>query len=349
MRTLAVISFSLTGCVLAERISEHFKNCGWQVKTAVKSVYLPDSLELPLKEWTRRRFADCEAICFVGACGIAVRSIAPFIKSKKTDPAVLTVDECGQYVVALLSGHLGGANELAKETAQVLGANAVVTTATDLHGKFAVDVFAKKNGCAIFPMTAAKAFSAALLAGEPVGFYSDFPWEGELPEGMVLAREKVPSKNPAIGAAVTVRKDCRPFAQTVYLVPKIVAVGLGCKKGKDMQAIERGVRKAVQQAGIWPQALGRAASICLKAEEEGIQQWCESADLPYETYTREELLTVPGEFTSSEFVRGITGVDSVCERSAAKAGNAGRLIQRKTAEDGVTCALALPDWRIRFE
>lgn len=349
MRTLAVISFSLTGCALAERISEHFKSCGWQVKTAVKSVYLPDSLELPLKEWTRRRFADCEAICFVGACGIAVRSIAPFIKSKKTDPAVLTVDECGRYVIALLSGHLGGANELAKETAKLLGADAIVTTATDLHGKFAVDVFAKKNGCAIFPMTAAKAFSAALLAEESVGFYSDFPWEGDLPEGVVLIREEAPSKNPAIGAAVTVRKDCRPFAQTVYLVPKIVAVGLGCKKGKGMEAIKRCAEKAVQQAGIWPQALGCAASICLKAEEEGILQWCESAGLPYETYTEEELSAVPGEFSSSEFVRGITGVDSVCERSAAKAGNSGRLIQKKTAEDGVTCALALPDWRVRFE
>ncbi len=103
-----------------------------------------------------------------------------------------------------------------KRTAQVLGANAVVTTATDMHGKFAVDVFAKKNGCAIFPMTAAKAVSAALLAGEPVGFASDFPWEGELPEGMVLAREEAPSKNPAIGASVTVRKDQALCADRVF-------------------------------------------------------------------------------------------------------------------------------------
>ena len=93
------------------------------------------------------------------------------------------IDECGKFVISLLSGHLGGANALALEAAEILEAQPVVTTATDLHGRFAVDVFAKQNGCALFHMKAAKEVSAALLAGKTVGFYSDVPWEGALPRG----------------------------------------------------------------------------------------------------------------------------------------------------------------------
>lgn len=111
---------------------------------------------------------------FIGACGIAVRSIAPFVASKKTDPAVLVVDECSRFVISLLSGHLGGANELAGTAAKILDAMPVVTTATDLHQCFAVDVFAKKNDCGILNMKGAKEVSAALLAGEKAGFFSDF-------------------------------------------------------------------------------------------------------------------------------------------------------------------------------
>ena len=196
MRKLGMISFSLTGAVLSEKLEIFWKKQGWQVENVSKSAYLPDSWPGSLKEWARRRFEDCEAVVFIGACGIAVRGIAPYVKSKKTDPAVLVIDECGMFVISLLSGHLGGANALAREAADFLGAQAVVTTATDLHDRFAVDVFAKRNGCEIFPMTAAKAFSAALLAGEPVGFYSDFPWEGELPAGLVLVNRSGSEEQP---------------------------------------------------------------------------------------------------------------------------------------------------------
>ncbi len=137
------------------------------------------------KEWAGKQFESADGIIFIGATGIAVRSIAPYVASKKTDPAVLVTDECGKFVISLLSGHLGGANELALQAAEALHAVPIVTTATDLEGKFAVDVFAKKNNCHIFRMKEAKEVSAALLAGEKVGFYSEFPWEGELPDGLV--------------------------------------------------------------------------------------------------------------------------------------------------------------------
>ncbi|HIV35197.1 MAG TPA: cobalt-precorrin 5A hydrolase [Candidatus Blautia intestinigallinarum] len=349
MKKMGIISFSLTGAVLSEKLEVFWKNQGWQVENVSKSVYLPTSVQGSLREWTGRQFEECEAVIFIGACGIAVRSVAPFVKSKKTDPAVLVIDECQTFVISLLSGHLGGANDLAREAAKFLGAAAVVTTATDLHGRFAVDVFAKKNGCEIFPMTAAKAFSAALLAGETVGFYSDFPWTGELPKGFVLVNSQEQRENPAVGMALTVRRDCEPFAQTVRVVPKAVTVGLGCRKGTKEEAIDRLVLEALDENGIWPQALWKAASVDLKKEEAGIHSWCHRRGIPFETYPAEALLKVPGEFTASEFVRKTTGVENVCERSAVLAGGDGRLIQRKKAGDGVTCALVLSDWSVCFE
>lgn len=349
MKKMAIVSFSLTGAALAGKLEEYYKEKGWQVESVTKSVYFPESLKIPLKEWTGRRFQDSEALVFVGACGIAVRSIAPFAASKKTDPAVLAADECGNYVISLLSGHLGGANALAKEAAAVLGAQPVITTATDLHRKFAVDVFAAKNQCSIFPMNAAKAFSAALLSGERVGFYSDFPWTGELPEGIEYVREKKSCGGPKIGMALTVYKECRPFEQTVFLVPKAVTAGIGCRKGKAESAVETLLAEALDQAGVWPQALKKAASIDLKAQEEGLLQWCRKRELPFETYSAQDLMAVPGEFSSSPFVQKVAGADNVCERSAVLAGKSDRFIQRKTAGDGVTCALVLSDWSVHFE
>lgn len=124
---------------------------GENVTLAKKSRYLPDPISVSTSQWAGEQFqAGKEGVIFVGACGIAVRSIAPYIAGKKTDPAVLVIDECGKFVIALLSGHLGGANELALRCAGYLKAEPVVTTATDLHSRFAVDVFAKRMAVLFF-------------------------------------------------------------------------------------------------------------------------------------------------------------------------------------------------------
>ena len=127
-----------------------------------------------LSEWTKEAFLRDDALIFVGACGIAVRSIAPYVRDKFQDPAVVCVDEAGQFVIPLLSGHVGGANRLAEMVASGIGAVPVVTTATDVEKKFAVDMFAKDHGFVITDRKLAKEISADILAGEPVGVFSDF-------------------------------------------------------------------------------------------------------------------------------------------------------------------------------
>ena len=311
---ISIICFSLTGFQTALKLQEGLNAQGYHTELYKKSKYLEDSVTESTGNWTAEHFQKDDGMIFVGACGIAVRSIAPQVASKKSDPAVLVVDECGQFVISLLSGHLGGANALTLETAEILEAQPIVTTATDLHKRFAVDVFAKKNGCEIFFMKAAKEVSAALLAGESVGFYSEFPFEGSLPEGTA----------PEIGVAVTIHPSCLPFAFTTQVVPPAVTLGMGCRKNKETEVILREAENCLREADIYRQAVGNLASISLKKDEPGLNALAEEWKIPFITYTEEELKEVEGEFTPSAFVRTITGVENVCERSAVLASGNGR-------------------------
>ena len=359
---IGLICFSLTGAATGESLLHGLEEYGHQVFLDKKSRYLPDSIKETAGEWAKNHFSDCEGLIFIGACGIAVRSIAPCIVSKKKDPAVLVADECGEFVISLLSGHLGGANALAAEAARILKAVPVITTATDLHHRFAVDVFAKMNECAIFNMKAAKEASAALLAGRKVGFYSEIPIKEELPEGLVRIEDPVENAEPdssdfrssdsgfipEIGIAVTVKKDLKPFKETVHVVPAAVILGIGCKKDTPAKKIRSMAEEALEKLGVYREAVACLASIDLKKEEKGILSLAEEWKIPFFTFSAEELGRLEGSFTPSGFVRGITGVDNVCERSAVLAAGGGRLILSKQAKDGVTCAAARRNCKIRF-
>lgn len=348
MKKISMLCFSLTGYETGKRLKSELEAHGYEVLLDGKSKYLENSISEGHVEWTGRQFECADAVIFICACGIAVRSIVPFVKNKKKDPAVLVIDECGNFVISLLSGHLGGANELTQEAAEILGGIPVITTATDIHGKFAVDVFSKKNDCAIFPMNAAKELSAALLAGEQIGFYSELPLDGVLPEGLVLC-DRDSAKKLRIGAAVSVYRDCSPFEVTVHLVPRIVSLGMGCRKEKDAEGIRQAAAECLSEAGIYRQAVQNIASIDLKKEEAGLLALAEEWKIPFITYDAETLLQAPGEYTESTFVQQVTGVSNVCERSAVCASGGGQLIRKKQGRDGVTTALAVNDRRIRFE
>ena len=152
-------------------------------KTADEEVHV---VSKNIHAWVADHFLTDDAIIFVGAVGIAVRLIAPQIQSKTTDPAIVVVDEEGRWAISLLSGHLGRANDLARRTAAGIGAEAIVTTAADLHAAFAVDEFARENNCVIGSMELAKEVSSAVLGGRPVGFYADplLPVDGKPDTGI---------------------------------------------------------------------------------------------------------------------------------------------------------------------
>ena len=207
---LAVIfSFSKRGGLLNAAIGRFLAGIGCEAKccTMTKFAGVCEGLTAvdDYKVVCAEYFNKADALIFIGASGIAVRAIAPHVKSKTTDPAVLVIDECANFVISLLSGHIGGANELARQIAAAIKAVPVVTTATDVNNLFAVDEWAARRGMVIESMQTAKDFAAALVAGKTAGLCSDYAIKGALPSGVELAG------SGETGMAVTTCKNRKPF------------------------------------------------------------------------------------------------------------------------------------------
>lgn len=296
-----------------------------------------------LADWTAAAFSQAEALVFVGAAGIAVRAIAPHVRRKTSDPAVVVVDEAGRFAVPILSGHLGGANDLARGIAALCGAAPVITTATDVRGLFAADEWAKRQGCRIQNPGAVKSVSAKLLSGGTVGVYSPWPVKGAPPSGVTS------SAREGCDILLSVRQES---GKALCLVPNIAVLGVGCRKGTPQEALERAFSSLLERSLLSPLSFCKACSIDLKQGEPGLLAFCKAHGLALETFSAGELQRAEGTFSSSGFVRDMTGVDNVCERSAVL-GSGGALCWKKQAENGVTMAVALapfsPDWRWRNE
>ena len=321
----AVIAFTRRGAALGRRLADALEG-SLRVPGRLAGA-LGEEAYSSLEGWTAEAWRSAGALIFVGAAGIAVRAIAPHVKDKFTDPCVVSVDEAGRFAVPLLSGHVGGGNALARRVAALTGGQAALSTATDVNGLFAVDVWAAERGMAITDRALAKAVSAALLEGEAVGFASDFGHP--CPEGLGAERA-------GLGVWVTCRRGEGPFPRTLRLVPRCLTLGIGCRKGTPAEAIAAAVEEA---AGAYdPAAFCQAATIDLKKEEPGLLAFCAARKLPLRIYTAGELAGAEGAFTPSAFVASVTGVDNVCERAAILAG--GRLIVPKRAKNGVTVAVA---------
>ena len=333
MKRAAILSFSAQGAETAKAIA----------------AALPEAFEAEqyaprgnLREITADLFPAVDAMIFVGACGIAVRAVAPHLASKAEDPAVLAADEKGRFVIPLLSGHIGGANDLARQIAAGLGATPVVTTATDVNCRFAADAWAARQGLAIGDLEAARRFSAEILRHD-LPMQSDFPVEGGLPHGIYAG------SSGSCGLMISCR-SVRPFSTTLTLTPRLLHAGIGCKRGTGADVIDAAVCAAFEAASLNPLALKRAASIDVKRDEPGLSAWAAEKRLPVAFYSAEELQSVPGEFAFSAFVLETVGVDNVCERAAMRsAGPGASLIVRKMSLHGVTVAVAQEKWSVRFE
>lgn len=296
-----------------------------------------------LNAWTLEHFAKAKALIYVGASGIAVRAIAPFVQAKTHDPAVLVIDEQGKYVIPLLSGHLGGANALARDLAEKLEAEAVITTATDRAGVFAIDDWTRSQGYYIANPEQIKHISSNLLAGKTLLVESDFPLESELPPGLKLAEE-----GEVTDIYLTWRRLEEKNPQALQIIVPSVQVGLGCKKGRERKIVEQVLAQACRNCDCHPLALAGFNSHELKKEEPGILELAESLNLPFRTYTAEELNEVEvRNLHHSDFVKSVTGTDNVSERSALRSG-ANTLLCPRFAEEGVTVALALEEIKIQF-
>ena len=332
MRT-AIISVTEKGRALSEKIfgllsDKHdvFRYCFY--KYSDENAVSFDNIE----NITKETFKKYDALIFICACGIAVRAIAPEIISKTSDPAVVVIDRNGRFVIPILSGHIGGANRLAQVISEKIGACAVITTATDIGGKFSPDSFAMANGLIISDMEMSKKIAAAVLGNERIGLVSRYECKN-IPAELTVEN----AESCRFGIVISDKNEML-FPETLLLVPRNIIIGIGCKKGTSAETIAAAVEKVFSENNIDMRRIFSAASIDIKSGENGLLEFCRSRKIPIDFYSAEQLMSVSGDFLHSDFVMKTTGADNVCERSALFGG--GRLIIKKTALNGVTVAAA---------
>lgn len=314
-------------------------------KTKCKA--LPDVSDVrSVADIVAAHITTAKVIVFFSATGIAVRTMAPFLRHKSVDPAVIVLDEMGNYAVSLVSGHAGAANEYTNYIATLSGAKPVVTTATDVEGKFAVDVFAKKNRLTMLDWTFAKEISAAILRGETVSLDTNYEIVGNVPDELSV-------NDSTAKYHIKVTSDVLEIYQKkeneLILVPQCYMIGIGCKSNTSEGLIYEAVKICMDMYGADMKGVAAVASIDMKEEEPGLVSFCRSLNVPFMTYDAHTLNEVTGSYTESAFVEQVTGVDNVCERSAVACVNTFKRVDgsyghyefvcRKTAREGVTVAI----------
>lgn len=295
----------------------------------------------PLSEFVQYGFQHAQGLIFISATGIAVRSIAPFLKHKLNDPAILVLDDKGQFVISLLSGHWGQANQLTSEIAAQMGSIPVLTTSTDNHHVFAVDNFAKQEGYTIVNPEKIKVVSGRLLRGECVTTYCELPIT-PLPTGLVVSDSQTDCQLALLQNADTIKnlKSLKKEQDApLFLVAQEYYVGIGCRKDTSPDLLEDFVLNQLDLLDISLLQVVGIASVDVKKEEKALLLFCEKYNLQFTTFSPSTLQAINGNFTASSFVLSQIGTDNVCERSAIALGGA-FIVREKISENGITLAVA---------
>lgn len=326
----AVISFNSKGDTIARRIGERLEVSIYR-KAPETSYDLSSLTEELMKEY--------EAVIFIASTGIAVRAIAPHIKSKATDPAVLVVDIFGKHVISLLSGHLGGANELTLKVAEILQAVPVITTATDILDITAPDVIAKREGLVIENLKGVKKIAALLIEGKRVAFYDE---ENKIAapkgyindlgasEAVVVVTNKAVSEYEAKGKEV------------LKLIRKNIVLGIGCRKDYPTEKMKELVLEKLRERNIDYRAVKAVGTVEIKSGEKAIVYLAEFLEAELKIFKLEEIKAVQHKYEGSDFVEKTLGVRAVCEPCAELCG--GKVLTEKLALEGMTLCIGGDGW-----
>lgn len=330
----AVLALTANGKRLAERVADGLGGA---------DLFGREGFEQLPELWKGR-----ESLIFIMATGIVVRKIAPLLGDKMSDPAVVVVDEAGTYAISLISGHVGGANELAERIAEITGGAAVITTASDVNGIPAVDMMAKELDFAIENRRQLKSVARKFIDERKVAIFTDIPlgrWEALFGEagGVVRPLDAYAGERNA----VLVTDRIVDAGNALLLRPRRLWLGIGCRRGVSKGDVLEAIEAAVAGAGLSPLAVIGIASIDVKKNEVGLVEAAEELGLPIRFYSATELAIAIDaaknnglEIGASEFVRKTVGVESVCEAASLLASNLGRLVLPKTIYGPVTMAIA---------
>ena len=331
---VAIVSVSDKGKNLAITIKEKLDNDSTIIKA--------DLFHKNVKKYLKIAFYEYDAVIAVMASGILIRSIAPYIESKTSDPAVLNIDDNGNFVISTLSGHLGGANSLTNKIAQLIGATPVITTSSDINNRLGIDVLARDLHLSIDRPKEILFFNKAILEGHEITLTSKSKKEYLI--------EYLRNNTLEIDVCFNYSDDVDDDeirvsldGHELILKEKKMVVGIGCRRGKECEKIYEGLMKSLNDINIDKSRINQLTSAEIKKDEKGILELSEKLDIPVSFVEIEKLkLFESNDVQKSDFVKSKFGIYGVCEPSALiMAGFDSKLIYKKTSYDGVTIAIAV--------
>ena len=333
---IAIVSVSNKGQKLALNLKEKLDSDSTIIKC--------DLFHKNVKKYLKIAFFEYDAVIAIMASGILIRTIAPYIESKVTDPAILNIDDNGKFVISTLSGHLGGANSLTNKIANLINAVPVITTSTDVNRKLGIDVLSKDLYLSIDNTNEILFFNKAILEGREIAFtlnpnknydyLTDYLNNNTLE--IVLSINYSSNVNPD---EIHVNLD----EHKIVLKEKKIVVGIGCRRGKEYEKIFEAFEKSLNDLNIHKSRVNMLSSAEIKKDEKGILELSEKLEIPVNFVDLEKLkLFESKDIQKSEFVKSKFGIYGVCEPSALiTAGFDSKLIYKKTSYDGVTIAMAI--------
>lgn len=327
---IGIISVTEKGDILAKQLSKALNG----------NLYLKVEIEdFKLSKVTEEAMGKHKGVIFISSTGIAVRAIAPYLKGKDKDPGVVVVDVSNNYSISLISGHIGGANDLALEVSKILNNTPIITTATDNLGVVAPDMIAMKNSLVIESLKKAKTIAMLLVNGEVIGFKDDrnlidipsgYKKLENIEENSVWITNKVMSEN-------NLNNDKLDSNKILRLIRKDIVLGIGCRRGIESERLEEFVMKILHENNIDPRSVLKIGSIDVKKDEKAIKDLKDRLECEFKTFSKDEILKIQHKFEGSDFVEKTLGVRSVSEPSVELMG--GDIIVSKIKSNGMTLTI----------
>jgi cobalt-precorrin 5A hydrolase len=296
-----------------------------------------------LSEELAEQFTRFSAHIFIFSTGIAVRMLAPLIQSKTTDPAVVVLDDKAIHVISLLSGHLGGANLLAREIAALINARPVITTATDINELPSIDMLARENNLYIENPAAIKHVNMAFLNAETLDIYDPGNYIHPFIPKIFIQNPANPNPDTKISCSkiICTWKTMEVSRETLVLRPRILSVGIGCNRGTSLETLHGFIKEVFKGEGLSLNSVFTLATTQVKQDETGLLQLADRLGLSIKFYDKDQLNSVDTIETPSKMVEKHLGVKSVCEAAAILAAGRGPLIVPKKKTRDVTFAVAI--------
>jgi cobalt-precorrin 5A hydrolase len=351
---IACLSFTEKGKTLGDKL----KTLDIESESYVIHHYYNKEIHGGIKNFLSSSWNEYDGFIFISSTGIAVRMINPFIKDKIIDPAVVVIDDCGRFSISLLSGHLGGANELSKWIGERINATPVITTASDNRDIESLDLFAKRNNYYMEDMESIKNITAMMVNEKTIGFYSEDSKIIDYPNLVVLSLKDVILKSsprtqddkegifhqltPGVAGIIIISSENLELQDIdipiAYMRPQNINIGVGCRKGIEGTRIIEAIDTALREVNLSSRSIKAIGTVEVKKHEKGIIEASQHFNCPMKIFTIDEIKEVEDKFDKSQFVKDTIGIYSVSEPAAYLLG--GKLITKKAKYNGITISIA---------